>query len=1327
VNQTYTLTSQTNNITDESGNTIFRIKTSEAAASWSTSKTMSYTLTILYAAKTDGKNWTYASDGQGYSSPVGEMDETTEEDLIYFTTLQALYDYFGYDEDGNSNGVCVAILYEFRDCCIRNGRSVSVTSRMEVTNEFEDAGQTFCTTNDARGWTTYRPEYKSAFTAGTLSAQLFNFTWTSAAYGTANGATAYGTATGSYPDSYTTAYNSYSAASGGYSYSGNAKLERYDNGYIKTEYENGWVVGVTHSGWYSGNTLLLYTMESGIDIEVADTEEGSNTPKATYKIGNERTASFTVTPTIVESSGVSNELVTNGTQSTEVVVTISLPNHLNFDAGSLTFDYSNSGYQEGDLVWEVVYTESDAAYGEEGYGTATIVLTTSVTDISKALPTINYTCTIGNPNANDGDADEVSDGETLKTTATINITYEESGQISTYAKEDAVTISVIKISGDNIWIEGSGLLELGESMVFDLYYGNNSTAATSVEVGNVLPYNNDGRGTEFTGGYQVTGLTLTFDSAASLENFLQYGAVTFDTEAIYSKDSDDQGALLNSLLSGGTVLYSGSSVSSYLSGLSTTAVSTSLSTYYSYVNDSTSGTYTVTFDLTALDSAYQEMLTQLASTTSGIAFYVYLNGVQAGETVQMSYTLSPSTTSGGGTSLIADVDGTVQTGENTYMESTFYRVASTGGGTNGSVTSTIRSISYINRILSGIAWLDQDNDGHYNTVTGSTDQTLAGIDVYLYSTTPTEDQTYYNYYGTTITGNTGQNGEIISYTQTIIDGNTTTPVTLYPLTLTKADGTTITLYPAVNVLGNLINYQTTGTNGAYSFEELAEGTYYVVFQDDIDNSNNSKYTVADSDDTPLPFEQLSVTTELSSYSSTAAVNRASASYGGANSSNSAPSSLVLAYIGGIEMPKSVSVSTYEIGNRNTGFYYRQLTVQKIWENLIEEIDAGTSVTFTVTGTSKAAAAYTYENTYVLTQATNTITDPSGGGTTDGTVTAEYTSNESSLGFEEIIVATESGNDTKASAESVPSGYAVPSLTVASSADTSTGLSTVTWTLGTINLQAKDNYGEITYSLSSVTETEEVDNGNGNTKTQTLTGFVTETAYTETQSTSTSAKVIKAKATNTQILYELQLYKISTGSDGTSGTLYLAGATFTLYSDESCASGTEVTSITGSASGTSGSDATSNVSTSYDSETGKLYIGKLAAGTYYLKETGAPSGYALNKSVWKIDISYNTSNPTTPVITVTLVKDENGNDVSNQTPFTLDTTSTTGGTDKYYLAYDSSSTLYTLSFQMKNVVTYSLPATGSVGIVWPTLAGIALMLAALVMNERKRWKMLQKAG
>ncbi|MCD7736236.1 MAG: LPXTG cell wall anchor domain-containing protein, partial [Lachnospiraceae bacterium] len=52
-------------------------------------------------------------------------------------------------------------------------------------------------------------------------------------------------------------------------------------------------------------------------------------------------------------------------------------------------------------------------------------------------------------------------------------------------------------------------------------------------------------------------------------------------------------------------------------------------------------------------------------------------------------------------------------------------------------------------------------------------------------------------------------------------------------------------------------------------------------------------------------------------------------------------------------------------------------------------------------------------------------------------------------------------------------------------------------------------------------------------------------------------------------------------------------------------------------------------------------------------------------------------------------------------------------------YDGTATDYTIELSVSNTCVYSLPQTGSCGIAWSSLAGIALMLAACWLYERRR--------
>ena len=89
---------------------------------------------------------------------VGSDGATKEiKGLVYYDTLTEL------EKAGHT---CVAVLYQIRNCCVRTGRSVEIGHMMEVTKDVSKIGRSYALTMDVRGWTTYRPFYRSATATG---------------------------------------------------------------------------------------------------------------------------------------------------------------------------------------------------------------------------------------------------------------------------------------------------------------------------------------------------------------------------------------------------------------------------------------------------------------------------------------------------------------------------------------------------------------------------------------------------------------------------------------------------------------------------------------------------------------------------------------------------------------------------------------------------------------------------------------------------------------------------------------------------------------------------------------------------------------------------------------------------------------------------------------------------------------------------------------------------------------------------------------------------------------------------------------------------------
>ena len=170
--------------------------------------------------------------------------------------------------------------------------------------------------------------------------------------------------------------------------------------------------------------------------------------------------------------------------------------------------------------------------------------------------------------------------------------------------------------------------------------------------------------------------------------------------------------------------------------------------------------------------------------------------------------------------------------------------------------------------------------------------------------------------------------------------------------------------------------------------------------------------------------------------------------------------------------------------------------------------------------------------------------------------------------------------------------------------------------------------------------------------------------------------------NYVISYQIPNYQVNfnvykTDQDGED----LTGAVFTLYTDAAC------------------TNALKNSIPTKDNDGRTCYnFPKLGAGTYYLKETKAPSGYYLNETVVKVTVTVNGD------ITFT---DAKGKALINET----DTGYSSDGTT-LYLNKDNK------LIYVDELITYNLPKTGGMGTTPFTIAGLLLMAGAAFLAVLK---------
>ena len=218
------------------------------------------------------------------------------------------------------------------------------------------------------------------------------------------------------------------------------------------------------------------------------------------------------------------------------------------------------------------------------------------------------------------------------------------------------------------------------------------------------------------------------------------------------------------------------------------------------------------------------------------------------------------------------------------------------------------------------------------------------------------------------------------------------------------------------------------------------------------------------------------------------------------------------------------------------------------------------------------------------------------------------------------------------------------------------------------LNEKDNNNNVTLNY---TKDSKVENQNGTD---------TDTTYTYTFELDGS---IEGQISTEDIIKKTGVEKGQTTSSP------LAGAKFTLYTKKDCTTQDKY-----------GNPKVVNPATS-DTK-GQLTFTGLAAGEYYLKETEAPSGYALNTNVFKVVISANLDATTGKLKSWTVaVSDANAtDDAANSTTFNV----TNEGVAS--IAGEKANTT-----EIKNTQLSTLPSTGGMGTYLFTIIGVVVMAGA----------------
>lgn len=913
---------------------------------WDTTKqlTRNYELTILYAAKatdtpvledgSEGKGWQYArwarADGAGLdnSQPLWENQPNTRDNggtadmdkysfnemtvgsdeaakeikgLVYYDTLTELE---------KADHTCVAVLYQIRNCCVRTGRSVEIGHMMEVTKDVSKIGRSYALTMDVRGWTTYRPFYRSATATGsnpgwtrlmdngTVLTKRSELLYQGLIEGKDEQAKA--------PVSHTLT----SAKNSKINWDiGTPTISRITNNYQKTQYSNGYEVGGSHSGYLSGNTVLLATQNATVEIKTTDVAEG-NIRQTDYQLDEgQRTVTVQVTPRVtMQSNAKANLEVFDGTTQTDLTLDVKLPQDLTLQEGTLTFDYSNSSYNRGDLTWEAQYQYWDGTtwqnfdfktdYEQNYVQRPTLLhLTTTITDVKKVLPVLSFKAGIGYPADPDRDIKGENDQDgawykNLRIDAEIHTTYEEENVNASLGRTDYTEIKVLRNSKTVVNKTAvSSLVEIGDVLAYDLTYIKGGGAPSDLELCDLLPYNTE-KAKTFHGAYGLKSVTVTVQNADGSAINWDTDGITVkyagtDSVAYNSKDVLDRAATMKNASSKGTTL--------------TTTTKTTLGNSVTF----TPGTMPI----------------HKATGTSELgSLYLQLKGLP-NAIVKVRVELAVTQTKDDVNALLTDMDDkTVQQSNDTYNNIYFARA---GGESNALLTSPTASIKVRSRSISGLVWMDQNHDGIYTTKLDDTgkknvgsDKTLADITVTLVQTEP----------------NTKDENPV--YTD---DDNS--------------------YYAVTDTLGNKVQPVTTKNDGRYTFENLKQGNYRVLFKD-----SENGYMMEDDSKPVLPFGKLSVTKHDATMGDTS--NKTAPQYGTKDANT-----LQAAMSEKITLGDAVLTGRDDKTNINAGFYYTELRLAKVWQNIPDaEKAAEAEVNFMLAATQGKEkleeAVYTLSNTAV---------------------------------------------------------------------------------------------------------------------------------------------------------------------------------------------------------------------------------------------------------------------------------------------------------------------------------------------------------------------------
>lgn len=467
-------------------------------------------VTILFGTTKDKQGWNHKGltpDQKGYDE---EMMKATPDDLIWYTSMKSL------TEDG---ATCVAVMAEYRNVA-NDGTNKSNKSSMNHLHtvaharvkDTADPNYVYAISNYSAAWTKSDVKGLVADESGDGKIGTMDYLYyTRYNFPSYSPDAANNMDSGNFPQpTHERSWNRCSRQARGES--GVDELNG-NNGYgtaIKTYLDDSGTLISGSGGNLFQDNLYLISYKSNIGIQIAQTA-ADETEKTNYSMdNNQRVVDYKVLPKFIRSSADSSICGETTTLYTDATIVITLPQGLEYypDTAKWGGEYSqDSTCQSAGTVIGGEALETTIVQNEDGTSTLTWVLkNVPLSQSVEELDPIYFSCRIGSV---DDSSNDVTNNQSLEVTADIYSTADPGALHGTdYNNRSSKSITVTKATALSIIkVADNSILEAGNTMGFTMSFRNDSQDAYTAWIVDVLPQNGIDQ-SSFNGELQLDEFTI---------------------------------------------------------------------------------------------------------------------------------------------------------------------------------------------------------------------------------------------------------------------------------------------------------------------------------------------------------------------------------------------------------------------------------------------------------------------------------------------------------------------------------------------------------------------------------------------------------------------------------------------------------------------------------------------------------------------------------------------------------------------------------------------------------------------------------------------------